>query len=179
MFTTLTRIVALVALTAGLAAQEKKPATVADVAGTWGIELMSHRIALVIEPQDGNKVTATMMMMGNDIPLKGELVGDTITLVGVKTEGTEEGGGHVALRHYREARILDFAKLNAYHVGLLPYFLERLKNTVDGDTNLKGGVHLKAKDRTPLSNVMLSTLHALGLDDLQSFGDSEGTFAWT
>lgn len=113
----------------------------------------------------------------------------------------------------REARILDFAKLNAYHVGLLPYFLERLKNTVDGNSNLlentlvmygspmgdpnlhnhkkvpflmaghaggaiKGGVHLKAKDRTPLSNVMLSTLHALGLDDLQSFGDSEGTFAW-
>lgn len=96
MFTTLTRLVALVALTAGLAAQEKTPATVADFAGTWSIELMSHQIALVIEPQDGNKVTATMMMMGNDIPLKGELVGDTITLVGVTTEGTEEGGGHMA-----------------------------------------------------------------------------------
>ena len=28
------------------------------------------------------------------------------------------------------------------------------------------------------SNVMLSLLHKLGHDDLQSFGDSEGTFAW-
>jgi len=39
-------------------------------------------------------------------------------------------------------------------------------------------VHLKAKSGTPLSNVMLSLLHSLGLDDLKSFGDSEGTFAW-
>jgi hypothetical protein len=43
---------------------------------------------------------------------------------------------------------------------------------------LKGGIHLKAKNATPLSNVMLSLLHSLGLDDLKSFGDSEGTFAW-
>jgi hypothetical protein len=43
---------------------------------------------------------------------------------------------------------------------------------------LKGGVHLKAANQTPLSNVMLSLLHSLGLDDLKSFGDSEGTFAW-
>ncbi len=31
----------------------------------------------------------------------------------------------------REDRILDFAKINAYHVGMLPYFLEQLKNTPD------------------------------------------------
>ncbi len=43
---------------------------------------------------------------------------------------------------------------------------------------LRGGMHLKAKNGTPLSNVMLSLLHALGLDDLSSFGDSEGTFSW-
>ena len=43
---------------------------------------------------------------------------------------------------------------------------------------IKGGVHLKAKNGTPLSNVMLSLLHTLGHDDLQSFGDSEGTFSW-
>ena len=42
----------------------------------------------------------------------------------------------------------------------------------------KGGLHLKARNATPLSNVMLSLLHTLGLDDLQSFGDSEGTFSW-
>ena len=39
-------------------------------------------------------------------------------------------------------------------------------------------VHLKAKAGTPLSNVMLRLLHSLGLDDLNSFGDSQGTFAW-
>jgi len=30
-----------------------------------------------------------------------------------------------------EDRILDFAKINAHHVGMLPYFLEQLKNTPD------------------------------------------------
>ena len=43
---------------------------------------------------------------------------------------------------------------------------------------IKGGVHVRAPNGTPLSNVMLSLLHELGLDDLKSFGDSEGTFAW-
>lgn len=32
--------------------------------------------------------------------------------------------------------IEDFAKINAYHVGLLGYFLNKLKNTPDGDGNL-------------------------------------------
>jgi hypothetical protein len=43
---------------------------------------------------------------------------------------------------------------------------------------LTGGVHLKAANGTPLSNVMLSLLHAVGFDHLQSFGDSEGVFSW-
>jgi len=43
--------------------------------------------------------------------------------------------------------------------------------------SLKGGMHLKAPNGTPLSNVMLSLLHELGLDDLESFGDSEGAFS--
>jgi hypothetical protein len=43
---------------------------------------------------------------------------------------------------------------------------------------IKGGMHVKAKNQTPLSNVMLSLLQAIGHDDLQSFGDSEGTFSW-
>ena len=34
------------------------------------------------------------------------------------------------------ARIAEFAKLNRYHVSLLPYFFEKLKNTPDGDGNL-------------------------------------------
>jgi len=34
------------------------------------------------------------------------------------------------------ARIAEFAKLNRYHVSLIPYFLEKLKNTPDGDGSL-------------------------------------------
>lgn len=34
------------------------------------------------------------------------------------------------------ARVADFAKLNRYHVSLIPYFLEKLKNTPDGDGSL-------------------------------------------
>lgn len=74
-----------VLLTAGVAAQEKK-VTVADFAGTWNIEMMNHQVALVIEPQEGNTVTATLMAMGRDVPLKGELVDKTLTLVGVKSD---------------------------------------------------------------------------------------------
>ncbi|MBI4522093.1 MAG: DUF1552 domain-containing protein [Gemmatimonadetes bacterium] len=41
---------------------------------------------------------------------------------------------------------------------------------------MKGGVHLKTPDETPLANVMLTLLHRLGLDDLEGFGDSTGAF---
>lgn len=82
-------LVLALAFSTSLAAQAKKDATVADYVGTWNITMMSHQIALVIDPAEGNKVTATMMMMGNDVPLKGELVGSSISLVGVKTEGAE------------------------------------------------------------------------------------------
>ncbi len=74
-----------VAVTAS--AQDKK-ITTNDFAGTWNIEVMSHQIALVIEPVDATKVTATMMAMGRDTSLKGELADRTLTLSGVKTETT-------------------------------------------------------------------------------------------
>jgi hypothetical protein len=46
-------------------------------------------------------------------------------------------GFHIASHHQdRDERILEFAKINRYHVGLLPYFLKRLKETRDGDANL-------------------------------------------
>jgi hypothetical protein len=67
--------------------QENK-VTTADFAGTWNIEAMSHQIALVIEATDATHVTATMMMMGRDTLLKGELTDRTLTLVGVKSEVT-------------------------------------------------------------------------------------------
>ncbi len=111
----------------------------------------------------------------------------------------------------KEEKIVDFAKINKYHVSMLPYFLDKLKNTPDGEGTLldntmvlygspmgnsnlhnhkrcplllaghaggklKGGLHLKAQDETPMANVMLSMLHTLGLDEMKTFGDSTGTF---
>jgi hypothetical protein len=132
----------------------------------------------------------------------------------VYRESGSTGAFHLVSHHAENPeRVREFARINAYHVSMLPYFLERLRQTPDGDRTLldnavilygspmgnpnqhnhkrvpffiaghaggalKGGVHLKAKNGTPLSNVMLSLLHTLGLDDLERFGDSEGTFAW-
>ena len=97
---------------------------------------------------------------------------------------------------------------------MIPYFLDRLKNTMDGDANLldksmiiygspmgdpnlhnhkrcplfvvggangklAGNLHLKAPDGTPMANVMLSLMHKLGLDDMESFGNSTGEYSLT
>lgn len=44
---------------------------------------------------------------------------------------------HPASHHGgREDRVLDFAKINEYHISMLPYFLDRLKETTEGDANL-------------------------------------------
>jgi hypothetical protein len=44
---------------------------------------------------------------------------------------------HSASHHQeREDRIGDFAKINHYHVSMVPYFLNKLKNTPDGDGTL-------------------------------------------
>ena len=119
-------------------------------------------------------------------------------------------GFHNASHHgEREERILDFAKINKYHVSMVPYLLDRLKKTPDGESNLldnslvlygspianpnihnhrraplfiaghaggrlKGGVHIKAADGTPMANPMLTMLHMLGREDVPQFGDSTG-----
>jgi len=116
-------------------------------------------------------------------------------------------GFHIASHHgEREDRILDLAKINRYHVSLVPYFLKKLKETPDGDSNLlensliiygspmgnsnvhnhkrcplffaghaggalKGNMHIKAADGTPMANAMLGALRGVGLE-LNSFGDS-------
>jgi hypothetical protein len=50
---------------------------------------------------------------------------------GVKT------GFHPASHHQeKDERIQDFAKINKYHVSMVPYFLDKLKNTPDGDGSL-------------------------------------------
>ena len=47
------------------------------------------------------------------------------------------GAFHSTSHHgERENTILEFARINHYHVSMIPYFLEKLKNTPDGDGNL-------------------------------------------
>ena len=122
-------------------------------------------------------------------------------------------GFHPASHHGNNAkRVKEFFEINKYHVGLLPYFLERLKTTMDGDSalldktvilygspmadgnihnhrrcplvvlgggngQLRGNMHLKAPDGTPMANAMLTLMHKPGLDDVHSFGDSTGELA--
>ncbi|MDP3720732.1 MAG: DUF1552 domain-containing protein [Acidobacteriota bacterium] len=119
---------------------------------------------------------------------------------------------HPASHHgEREDRVTDFNKINRYHVSMIPYFLNKLKNTPDGDKNLldntvviygspmgnsnvhnhkrcplflagkgggalRGNLHLKAADGTPMANAMLALMQDIGLTDVQSFGDSTGRF---
>jgi hypothetical protein len=109
------------------------------------------------------------------------------------------------------ARVAEFAKLNRYHVSLIPYFLDKLKSTPDGDGNLldhsmvlygspmgdgnvhnhkrvpifiaghangrlKGNLHVRCQDSTPMANVLLTMLHKLDVN-VESFGDSTGEVA--
>jgi hypothetical protein len=46
-----------------------------------------------------------------------------------------------------------------------------------GNGMLKGNLHLKAADATPMANVFLTLMHNLGIEDMQSFGDSTGEFS--
>ncbi len=46
-------------------------------------------------------------------------------------------GFHPSSHHGgREAAIMEFNMINKYHVAMLPYFLDKLKNTMEGDKNL-------------------------------------------
>jgi hypothetical protein len=109
-----------------------------------------------------------------------------------------------------EERVMDFYKINKYHVSMIPYLLDKLKNTPDGDGNLldksmviygspmgdgnlhnhkrcplfvaggsngllQGNKHIIAPDGTPMANAMLSLMHKLGHEDMESFGDSTTT----
>ncbi len=123
--------------------------------------------------------------------------------------------GFHPLSHHgnNQEKILEFAKLNAYHVGVVPYLLDKLKDTVEGDTHLldktvvvygsamadpnihnhrrlplflagkangklQGNMHIKAPDGTPMANVLLGLMQALGMDDMESFGDSTGAMTF-
>ncbi|MEO8028518.1 MAG: DUF1552 domain-containing protein [Bryobacteraceae bacterium] len=55
----------------------------------------------------------------------------------VYPESGFNGAFHPTSHHGgKEDRILKFARMNAFHVSLVPYFLEKLKNTPDGDSSL-------------------------------------------
>ena len=119
-----------------------------------------------------------------------------------------------ALSHHGEdpKTIAEFAKLNQYHVSTVAPFIEKLRNTPDGDGNLldhslvmygspmgdshvhehrrvpvflagkasgtiKGNLHLKCSDGTPMANLLLTTMHRLGVEDLHRIGDSTGDLA--
>ena len=122
---------------------------------------------------------------------------------------------HPASHHgEREDRVTDFMKINRYPVSMIPYFMKKLKETPDGDSNLlentliiygspmgnsnvhnhkrcplflaghaggalKGNLHLKAADGTPMANVFLTLLQDLGLNQVKTFGDSTGRFDLT
>jgi hypothetical protein len=124
-------------------------------------------------------------------------------------------GFHDASHHgTAEDRIRQFGDINKYHVSLLPYFLEKLQATIDGEANLlektlvlygspmavgnthnhrncpfillgrgggvvEGGLHVRAAKDTPMANVMLTLLRRLGVEDLETFGDSTGEFSFT
>ena len=120
---------------------------------------------------------------------------------------------HPASHHGgKEENVLDFNRICTYRMSTLPYFLEKMQNTMMGDTSLldqsmiiwgspmadanlhnhrraplmflgkangqlEGNLHLQASEGTPMANAMLTALHKLGMDDLESFGDSTGEFA--
>lgn len=55
----------------------------------------------------------------------------------VYPESGSSAGFHNASHHGdRDELVRDFERINRYHVSLIPYFLEKLKNTPDGDSNL-------------------------------------------
>jgi len=55
----------------------------------------------------------------------------------VYTESGTNKGFHPASHHGgRESAILEFNLINKYHVAMMPYFLQRLKDTKEGDSNL-------------------------------------------
>ncbi len=66
------------------------------------------------------------------------------------------------------------ADANVHNHRRCPLFMAGRGNGI-----LKGGLHLKAPDGTPMANVMLSLLQNLGLEDMDTFGDSTGGFSLT
>lgn len=121
--------------------------------------------------------------------------------------GVMEGFHNASHHRNQEKNIVALSKINRYHVGLVPYLLEKLQSTREGDATLldkslvlygcamgdpnihnhkrcplflaghangklRGGLHIKADDGTPMANAMLTMMHMIGLEDVETFGDS-------
>jgi hypothetical protein len=116
---------------------------------------------------------------------------------------------HPLTHHGNDAeKIAKMQKINAFHVSLFAYYLEKLKSTPDGDGNLldhslvlygsgmgnpnihdhvnlpiivaggaagrvKGGLHIKYAEPTPLANLHLTLLERVGVR-MDAFADSQG-----
>lgn len=94
-------IVTIITLAVGLSAQaDQHAAPIAGVAGTWDVLLMSHQVGLVLEqdPADASKVTGTLMIMGQDVPVDGTFVDGRLTLTGAARIGDHDNGAPVAMR---------------------------------------------------------------------------------
>jgi len=132
----------------------------------------------------------------------------------VYPESGSDSAFHPSSHHGgRPEAVVDFSVINRYHVSMLPYLMEKLSASMEGEKSLldktmiiygspmadgnlhnhrraplivlggangqlKGGVHIKATDGTPMANAMLTMLHKLGVDDLENFGDSTGTLSF-
>lgn len=131
----------------------------------------------------------------------------------VYPESGSDSPFHAASHHGgREEQVRDFAKINTYHVSMVPYLLEKLAAVTEGDRTLldktmvmygsamadsnlhnhircplflvggangvlEGERHIRAPQGTPMANAMLSLLQKLGVKDIESFGNSNGTIA--
>jgi hypothetical protein len=117
---------------------------------------------------------------------------------------------HHGISHHQDdpEKLAKLAKINAYHITLLTYYLEKLRATPDGDGSLldhmmilygggladgnlhthaplpillagggsgtlQGGRHVQYPKDTPLSNLLLTMVHKMGVPSDQ-IGDSTG-----
>jgi hypothetical protein len=107
--------------------------------------------------------------------------------------------------------ILEYNTIARYRMSMVPYLLDKLKNSMEGDRSLldnslviwgspmsdanvhnhrrcplvflghangqlPGNLHLKAAEGTPMANALLSAMHMLGFNEMETFGDSTAAF---
>lgn len=201
---------------------------------TTHIRELERRIALV-EEQNNSGDERTMPEAPSGVPDQWAehmelmfdlqlvaLQGDLTRVISFKTgmdlsnlvmpdSGTNKSFHSLSHHGNQPASIMEFNLINTYRLGRMAYFLEKLKNTMEGDASLldktaiiwgspmgdpnlhahrrcplilmghangalEGNLHLKAPEGTPMANVFVSLMQAIGHDDMERFGDSTGEF---